>query len=522
MESIATLQAKMTEAGKIIRDTAEALEKLKERGENKAIKNDLIKRRAAAKNYPYVGHQLTHCQNKELYFMLMMAILQQENNQENGWSFLYRIAWGVGYDKDVYDLMPNVLTMDDNSLKQILEMIDREKLTNAFLLDSILLDVICQSQNERIWRFLTDLYEILDTSPEKLQIVIDIAKCVAGRDKKGYDQARRKAGQLHGMSISDSMCYMVDMDRQNDNDSHTNTVKSSLEQIETCQEEEVTILNGRFKNIFIDLDSYKPTKFIFVGCTFDTIVGIRSTASKRVEYRNCSFMGNVKQYIWGKGTRKVDEGRGATYNGYTKERKADAFITLENGRMEGCYVSDISDGVPVIAAKNADITDTTFNNCSIETDIKGGAMLMYFEKNTELKKSKFINCIAKYKDSNRLDENFMSGCVLPPFSPNSKVGSGYGLIVFNNVGLNENVMVQSCEFYSCDVKESFKPDMAYLLEMANSRRSNSFWVKDCYFDNCMKTPLKEEKLNKSEVSPTIMSYRIKSESNIFENCAKEK
>ena len=138
MDTIESLQTKMQQATQMLADVQKGLDILA-RPTDEHSKFNFEKLWHLGKHNAFHGHLLHQCSNAGEYLALLLTvILTRKNPQREEWLVLYRIAAGGGYERDVHDLLVDAMHMNDTRLLEAVKLIQRDKMENAFLCDSLL------------------------------------------------------------------------------------------------------------------------------------------------------------------------------------------------------------------------------------------------------------------------------------------------------------------------------------------------------------------------------------------------
>lgn len=320
------------------------------REQNKEVNFTSLRQEGSRQSYK--GHPAIRSSIPELYYTLLLSILTVDDVTEAQWLHLYRVAAGAKYDTDVYDLLPNACSLTDARLIEAIDSIQRDDLTNAFLLDSMILALLHAEPASTLLAYIADLVTLFSVPQETVNEAIHAAKSIISKDHKKYLSAMTEVEHLN---IRESYCYLFKFNE---------TVITDLEKAPSIEKDHLTIACVKAKNLNLDLDSWIPKKITFHDCLFENS-SIKSS-QKEVHFIGCTFY------------EKDDISR-------------HTYLSLKKlSTLKECIFKNIVSRAGVLSLANTKIERCTFSNCSIHNDI--GDEIFLALSNGTITDSEFIRC----------------------------------------------------------------------------------------------------------------------------------
>lgn len=314
---------------------------------------DFARLRYEGENHPYTGHPAARSSMPELYYLLLMTILTSAEANEAQWMHLYRVAKGAGYAQDVRELLPSAHSITGEKIVECAENIRRDNLTNAFLLDAMLLYLLREEENAKLLEYIAGLCALMGMSPQLIKDNMQIAKYIILQDLDRY------------------LALIV-------NDILTNPVESAfyfkqlifnLEAASSIEREHLIILCTHMENTILSLDKWKSPHISFLMCDFDN-VSIESK-KKTIQFFKCSFQNTIPQ-------KCLD------LNG----------CSIKKCHFINCKMSRQSEFIHLV---NGKVIDTLFEDCINEVDIGNSSNI--FVENTNITECKFSRCMSITADA---------------------------------------------------------------------------------------------------------------------------
>lgn len=188
MKTITEMQAQIKEMSAKLDEFARDLSDYNGAGkQDTAIDFKQIK--AIGSRNPIEGHVLAKAEAdvKKKYITMLVAIayLAQEN-QENAWFLIQRIATGVNFKEELIDISVDAVNLTDAQIDEFTLIIANAKLTHAFVLDAMLIYLSCERANEKMLEFLSAMFELVKCVKNEVQELVELAKIIAEQDSKMY------------------------------------------------------------------------------------------------------------------------------------------------------------------------------------------------------------------------------------------------------------------------------------------------------------------------------------------------
>ena len=301
----------------------------------------------------YAGHPAARSAMPELYFLLLVSVLTAADATQAQWRHLYRTAAGAGYEADVRDLLPDAYSLTDAKLIEAVDSIKRDELTNAFILDCILLALLHEGDAAALLAYIADLFALLGAEKEVVSETMQVAKTIVAQDREAYLAAMADMSYL---DAQESCCYLFHSD--------IISVMNDLVQPEDITSKHLIVVGVKETNNLLDLDKWKAEKITFRDCIFEN--SALSSWEKEVHFIGCTFCENEPNI----GETAITMGKIIFFTKCTFKN-----LSTKHG----------------LRLYNAEITHCTFSNCSVRS-----SNLINLSAGT-ITDSKFIHC---YNDDN--------------------------------------------------------------------------------------------------------------------------
>lgn len=320
---------------------------------DEAAQPDFERLRYESEKQAYEGHPAARSTMPELYFLLLVSVLTAADATQAQWRHLYRTAAGAGYEADVRDLLPDAYSLTDAKLIEAVESIKRDELTNAFVLDCILLALLQEGDAAALLAYIADLFALLGAEKEVVSETMQAAKTIVAQDREAYLAAMADMAYL---DAQESCCYLFHSD--------IISVMNDLVQPKAVTSKHLIIVGVKETNNLLDLDNWKAEKITFRDCIFEN--SALSSWEKEVTLIECTF--------YGKG-----------------DTVGEIYLFLKkSSTLRQCTFKNLSTSCG-LCLYNAEITHCTFSNCSVRS-----CNLINLSTGT-ITDSKFIHC---YNDDN--------------------------------------------------------------------------------------------------------------------------
>lgn len=295
-------------------------------------------------------HPLKNAAMKEAYLTLLLSSLTICEENQAGWSFLYRIAAGAHYDGDIRDLLNMALTMQADTVTDILDGIKQEGLVDIFLLDSILLQLYLCDKDERIGIYFSNLYALLGVSDRLFEEASEATKLILARNIDNL-------GIIHRLKSVHPISIFCHMQHQYEN------VVSSIDEAKRLQAENITILGAKITSENMhDLNFFINSNIIFLYCSFDLSLPYKifihcwenPRSRARINFKfihGCFYMkeirNQVKIHMWGDFIDCIFE-------------SVNQPIILHKGEITSCHFRYCA---PLIVIDQSIVNNSLFDSC---------------------------------------------------------------------------------------------------------------------------------------------------------------
>ena len=407
---------------------------------DEAAQPDFERLRYESEKQAYKGHPAARSTMPELYFLLLVSVLTAADATQAQWRHLYRTAAGAGYEADVRDLLPDAYSLTDAKLIEAVDSIERDELTNAFVLDCILLALLHEGDAAALLAYIADLFALLGAEKEVVSATMQAAKTIVAQDREAYLAAMV---DMEHLDAYDNYFYLFHLDAE--------TTTSDLSLAPSIDAEHLTVFFTKAKNMELNLDSWQAEEITFQGCRFEN--SSVNSWQKNIRFIGCAF------YEKGANTGNTQLSIG-TDSSFTK-----------------CTFKDINSERCVLSLSDATLESCMFSDCSVrETqllNLTGGTIT----------NSKFVRCRC---DANEdiLTTNYLvqvkkstvKQCIFSSCKTND---SGYGSSAIIYVGTDSTI--ENCRFEHCYAYASAwcgeHPGLIIFLLNSSTQTNNTF--HDC-------------------------------------------
>lgn len=321
---------------------------------------DFAQLRYEGENHPYTGHPAARSSMPELYYLLLMTILTSAEANEAQWMHLYRVAKGAGYAQDVRELLPSAHSITDEKIVECVESIRRDDLTNAFLLDAMLLYLLREEENAKLLEYIAGLSALFDAAPPVLTETIAVAKCIITQDQNYFALMT----DTSILSIKDSYFYLI---------APKFKITDSINKAARMEAEHLTVLHAQAKNMNISLDQWQAKQITFLSCDFENVH--LTTQKKSCVFLSCSFHGKS-----------------------IAERIPMALALYATSKIKDCTFTEIHSEHPIIDGEHITIQHCRFSDCRFSQPknavfSKDGSFFMLRLERSKINHSEFSNCV---------------------------------------------------------------------------------------------------------------------------------
>ena len=396
---------------------------------DEAAQPDFERLRYESEKQAYKGHPAARSTMPELYFLLLVSVLTAADATQAQWRHLYRTAAGAGYEADVRDLLPDAYSLTDAKLIEAVDSIKRDELTNAFVLDCILLALLHEGDAAALLAYIADLFALLGAEKDVVSATMQAAKTIVAQDREAY--LAMMVGTY--LDARESCCYLFHSD--------IISVINALVQPEDITSKHLIVVGLYELNIKLDLDTWNVEKITFRNCQFENS---KITSSKReVHFIECFFFGDRLHA----GATYLEIKNKSSFIGclfqYIISENCSLF--LSNTVLNDCIFADCSVRIPpLLSLSSSKITDSEFRDC--HSDEGGYSQDHLFAVN----KSSVMRCT-------------FSDC---------KINGGQTII-----DARQHSTVANCRFEQCAVKGRYD-SLRYMLKLYEATQSNNT------FHNC--------------------------------------
>jgi hypothetical protein len=157
---------------------------------------------------PINGHVLERedaSVKKKYITMLLTFVYMAKEKQENAWLLIQRIAAGASFMDELIDLSVDAVNITDAQIDEFTLNISNAKLTNAFILDAMLIYLSFENANDKMLEFLSTLFELVKCGKKEVQELAELSKIIAEQDSSKYLEFCFKDLEIE---IADSFGYI--------------------------------------------------------------------------------------------------------------------------------------------------------------------------------------------------------------------------------------------------------------------------------------------------------------------------
>ena len=389
---------------------------------------DFTRLRYEGENHPYTGHPAARSSMPELYYLLLITILTSAEANEAQWMHLYRVAKGAGYVQDVRELLPSAHSITDGKIVECVESIRRDDLTNAFLLDAMLLYLLREEENAKLLEYIVGLCALMEIPSQTIKESIQAAKCIVSEDKIGQLLLFAQSTALRPL---ESYFYLHQIDGQ-----VVDNLDDAIDALDKGATV-ITLLGAHISGIGSDFFSYRA-HISCLGCEFKE----GSTFIYSAYFLGCIF-----------------HGRSASY------KTTSYFHKLY---IEHCIFQPIAD-LYLYLKSSTYISHSTFIRCSSEEPLFSSILSI---ENGSIEDSSFIDCHVLRGALITIKYGTISNCKFIRCFSNS---DGYQYIIY----AGNSSKVYGCSFESCKTKKQGDNDYAII------RANRTAEVKENTFYECI-------------------------------------
>lgn len=349
---------------------------------DEAAQPDFERLRYESEKQAYEGHPAARSTMPELYFLLLVSVLTAADATQAQWRHLYRTAAGAGYEADVRDLLPDAYSLTDAKLIEAVDSIERDKLTNALLLDSILLALLHEGDYSAILAYIAGLFALFGTEQAVVRETMQAAKIILAQDREAYLAAM---AEMKHLAARESCCYLFHADVM--------TVTNNWVALKTIASQHLMFVGLEETHCLITLEIYQPGKITFCDCRFENC--FISTSEKEVHFIDCTFCGET-----GLELQKSSSFKHCTFKNISIDEYS---LSLCNAEIAHCIFSDcFARSCDLINLSTGTITDSEFIRChwTKANDLSSDIDHLIFVRNTSIRHCIFSYCESKYNTFN--------------------------------------------------------------------------------------------------------------------------
>ncbi len=410
---------------------------------DEAAQPDFERLRYESEKQAYEGHPAARSTMPELYFLLLVSVLTAADATQAQWRHLYRTAAGAGYEADVRDLLPDAYSLTDAKLIEAVDSIKRDELTNAFILDCILLALLHEGDAAALLAYIADLFALLGAEKEVVRETMQAAKTIVAQDREAY---LAMMADLEHIYAHDNYFYLFHLDAE--------TITSDLSLAPSIDAEHLTVFCAKAKNMKLNLDSWQAEEITFQGCRFEN--SFVSSWQKKVRFIGCAFY-------------EISANTGST-----------ELVIGTDSSFTKCTFKDINSERCVLSLAYATLESCMFSDCSVRKtqllNLTGGTIT----------NSKFVRCRC---DANgdiltrnylvQVEKSTVKQCIFSSCKTNdSRDGSSAIIDVYNDS------TIEACQFEQCFTQTSSRPFLGRfdcIIFLSSSTQTNNTF-HDCTCD----------------------------------------
>ena len=356
---IEDLQERVQTASESIRAIVQTLDEQ----HDEAAQPDFERLRYESEKQAYEGHPAARSTMPELYFLLLVSVLTAADATQAQWRHLYRTASGAGYEADVRDLLPDAYSLTDAKLIEAVDSIKRDELTNAFILDCILLALLHEGDAAALLAYIADLSALLGAEKEVVSETMQAAKTIVAQDREAY---LAMIADLEHIYAHDNYFYLFHLDAE--------TITSDLSLAPSIDAEHLTVFCAKAKNMELNLDSWQAEEITFQGCRFENS-SVRSS-QKNVRFIGCAFYEKGANT----GSTRLSIGTDSSFTKCTfKDINSErCVLSLSDPTIESCVFEDcVVYKTSLLSLNGGTISNSTFVRCRQATYARYGLIHIY-------------------------------------------------------------------------------------------------------------------------------------------------
>lgn len=432
---IEDLQERVQTASESIRAIVQTLDEQ----HDEAAQPDFERLRYESEKQAYEGHPAARSAMPEMYFLLLVSILTAADATEAQWRHLYRTAAGTSYEADVRDLLPDAYSLTDAKLIEAVESIKRDELTNAFVLDCILLALLQEGDAAALLAYIADLFALLGAEKDVVRETMQAAKTIVAQDREAYLTAMADMSYL---DARDSCRYLFHSD--------IISVMNDLVQPEDITSKHLIVVGLNETNIELDLDTWKAEKITFRNCILEN--GKITSSQKEVHFIGCTFCESAPNIGGTEITmEKISFFTKCQFKCIASER---CILSLFYATLESCMFSDCSvRETQLLNLTGGTITNSKFVRCRCDAN---GDMITW-------------NYLV------RVEKSTVKQCIFSSCKTNDSRDGSSAIILVNN-----DSTIEDCQFEQCFTQKSnaFFFSAGYIICLSSSTQTNNTF-HDC-------------------------------------------
>lgn len=344
---------------------------------DEAAQPDFERLRYESEKQAYEGHPAARSTMPELYFLLLVSVLTAADATQAQWRHLYRTAAGADYEADVRDLLPDAYSLTDAKLIEAVESIKRNELTNAFVLDCILLALLHEGDAAALLAYIADLFALLGAEKDVVRETMQAAKTIVAQDREAY---LAMMADMEHIYAHESCCYLLPLDGK--------TVVNDLTQAKSIGTKHLTVLCVKAENMDLDLDSWQAEKITFQNCLFEN--SSIENSQKEVHFIGCNFYESDTNTgsTW-LAINKASSFTKCTFKNINSKR---CILSLFESTIEFCIFENcLLHETQLLDLNSSMITNSTFMRCNLNGYTSYGLIRA---RNTSIKQCIFSSCEA--------------------------------------------------------------------------------------------------------------------------------
>lgn len=157
--------------------------------ENKKEEVDFKNIKSIGKRNPVKNHALENLENgikKKYITMLMTVAYMIKEKNENAWLLIQGISTGIGLDEELIDLNVDAANLTYEQIDEFTLSIAEDNLTNAFMLDAMLIYLADGKGNEKMIEFMSALFELLKCDRIECECICELAVSIVEQNFEKY------------------------------------------------------------------------------------------------------------------------------------------------------------------------------------------------------------------------------------------------------------------------------------------------------------------------------------------------